>query len=485
MPGSPGELTKCLREILADWHIELLLPSFDILPSASHFSDFNATAVLCRLRAEQMEYVLSVSYCEEQSSCRYHFYKSLLRAESRWLKSLLKERISLLHSDRDARLLLCQVLDEVYDTGVRVDDACRQGFSAELCGQLKGALASLYLELTIDFGHLLEPTDYMDYRYLLSDAHYLHPIRESERLKYDILQAENQVKRLVCTGATEERGTAALLLYDKLLGLHVSLNLPTQSDAGLWQGMVVLENFLFLFFNEVLPDEKDLYSHLLDKEWSDACLVDFCTWRYARHLQYAEGRGASQWIFKKLNERCFGFLSPLVTCEVSLPRLVRSYLLQKQELYEQNYSRAFIPIQSGEKLSIASSRSLGAKLPDEGEIHSLLAFLLNGTDANGVSLMLPEHVQWLEEAFFSFLQSGQIGVIHKNGVKILKGYAEVLYGLFFHYQQLRGGDRMEYAVFLATILDVDVQPKNLVSNCKRCMDAYEAFVNKTKLHFAG
>lgn len=55
--------------------------------------------------------------------------------------------------------------------------------------------------------------------------------------------------------------------------------------------------------------------------------------------------------------------------------MLRSYLQSRQELYEQNYSRPFISISSGEKLSIPLSRPLAVQLPDMGEVHTLLAFL--------------------------------------------------------------------------------------------------------------
>ena len=95
-----------------------------------------------------MEYTLNVLYCEEQPTLRYHFYSALLCAEARWLKLLLKERISQLRSDTDARLLLCEVLEEVYDTGVLVDEASRRGLSAELCA-VEGSI-----------GFIISGTDY-------------------------------------------------------------------------------------------------------------------------------------------------------------------------------------------------------------------------------------------------------------------------------------------------------------------------------------
>lgn len=155
LPGSLDGLTDQLKEILSDWQVDLPVPSFLFLSSTSPFSDFDATAVLCRLRVEEMEYVATVSYGEQQSTPRYYFYKTLLQAEARWLNLLLKDRISRMNSDHAARLLLCEVLEEVYCTGVAMDDACRRGVSSELCGQLKGALASLYMTRLIDFGYLL------------------------------------------------------------------------------------------------------------------------------------------------------------------------------------------------------------------------------------------------------------------------------------------------------------------------------------------
>lgn len=70
-------------------------------------------------------------------------------------------------------------------------------------------------------------------------------------------------------------------------------------------------------------------------------------------------------------------------------------------------------------------------------------------------------------------------MIHRNRVKVLRNYIGVLYGLFFHYQQRRGGwDKQAYAAFLASIFDVDVQPENLISNSKRYIEAYEKFAEK-------
>ena len=294
LPGESGELTGRLREILSDWHVDLPCPSFDFLPSASHFPDFNATAVLCRLRVEEMEYTLNVLYCEEQPTVRYLFYSALLRAEARWLKLLLKEKISRLRSDIDARLLLCEVLEEVYDTGVLVDEASRRGLSAELCGQLKGALASLYLELTINFGHLLQSADYMGYRYLFNDARYFHPVRECEVLKYDILQAGNRVKRLVSMDLTERCEADAMRLYADLVALLVGIKLYSHTEACLWQGVVALENFLFILCSSRWSDKRIPYSQLVDEQWMRTCLNDLCNDQYAGHLHYNEGRGASE-----------------------------------------------------------------------------------------------------------------------------------------------------------------------------------------------
>lgn len=73
LPGSLDGLTDQLKGILSDWQVELPVPSFLFLSSTSPFSDFDATAVLCRLRVEEMEYVAAVSYGEQQSTLRYYF----------------------------------------------------------------------------------------------------------------------------------------------------------------------------------------------------------------------------------------------------------------------------------------------------------------------------------------------------------------------------------------------------------------------------
>lgn len=482
LSGTAEGLTAQLREVLADWQVELPLPSFLFLSSPSPFSDFDATAVLCRLRMEEMEYVVTVSYDEEPDTPRYSFYKALLRAEARWLDLLLQEQIGRMPGDAAARLLLCEVLDEVYRTGVMIDDACQRGIPAGLCRQLKGALASLYLTLTIHFGHLLQPDDYMDYRYLLSDVSYLHPIRESEALEYDILQAGNRVKCLLGGGITPGHESAALQLYGCLAGLLAGLEPPPHGDARLWRGVTALENFLFFLFSGLPLHEDRLYEALTDPDWINACLTDLCFRQYAGHLHYNEGRGASHWIIRKQKERCLTFLSLQIAHGMSLPRQLRSYLLRRQQLYEENYSRAFISILPAENLSFVPSRPSGAGLPDEGEVHAFLAFLYRVTDSKGTYLMSPEHVQWSEDAFLLFLQSGQVTTLRRNRVKVLRNYAGVLYGLFFHYRQRRGGwDKQAYALFLATVFDADVQPENLISNSSRYIKAYEEFAEKERL----
>ena len=67
-------------------------------------------------------------------------------------------------------------------------------------------------------------------------------------------------------------------------------------------------------------------------------------------------------------------------------------------------------------------------------------------------------------------------------VEIRAGYAEVLYGLFFHYQKKRKCDKQRLALFLVSELAVDARAESLVSNCWRYIKKYEEFVAENGSH---
>lgn len=472
--GLPDGPAGGVEKVLAELQVPLSLRLSDSFPISYSFSDFNARSTLCRLRGDEMEYALRLSYAGSLPAVLAGFYEALLRAESRWLKQALGERVGQLCSDHDARLLLCRVLDEVYDTGALVDDACRCGYQPGLCGLLKGAMASLYLELTVDFGYLLDEMDYLDYDHLLSDVRYLHPVCRNERLEYNILKVGNEVKRLLTAPVTKFSKLEALKLYGKLSTLHAGFDAPSSVGAGLWRGVSVVESFLFFQFSGIQLCNEGPYILFSDPGWVTDKLEEIYRTHYSDHLAINEGRSASDWIDRKLRERCFSFLRPEVKCRESIPRKLCDYLQHQLDLYEQNFAHSFGPDVPGQQFPTVPVDRYGSHIPDEGEIHKMISFL-GTTDDKGEKLMKNEHVKLLEKNFLSFLRNGQTATTCHHQIQILKGYSEVLYGLFFCYQQRRGGDKNEYATFLASMLDVDVQVENLKKNSSRYMRAYLNF----------
>ena len=471
-----------LRSLLAEWHVDLpdLMPDF--LPPPLCFSDALSSSVLCHVRMEEMECRFHVSYAAEQDTDLYRFRALLLRLEARWLKGQLRDIISRIGSDEDARMLMCTVFDEVYATGVQMDEALACGFSEELCGQLKGALASLYLELTVDFGHLMADDDYVDFRHLMDDVCYRHCLDEDKLLEYDILQAGNRVKRLVSAGISTEHEAEAMQLYGELVSLLERRAEGVADGACFWQGMVALENYCFLMHSDYIEKSGLSYAQLVDGQWMDTCMNTLRTERYVGHLSCAEARTALEWTLQKLDEPCLCFLSAGVDCEISLPRRLRDILLHQQVLYEQNYGRSFLPVDAEEKLSVKQVQAQPGGALNEGEIHVVLAFLPAVPVGGTLPLMSREHVRWLEEDFIAFLRGGAGEKIRVRKVEIRAGYAEVLYGLFFHYQKKRKCDKQRLALFLVSELAVDARAESLVSNCWRYIKKYEEFVAENGSH---
>lgn len=484
--GSLGELTGQLCDILSDWQIDLPLPTCDVL--STHFSslpDADASAILSHRRQAEMEYVISVSYSEERPKLSYQFYDALLRAEARWLKQWLEERIARLHSVSHARLLLCRVLDEVYATGVLIDEACRCRLHESLCCQLKGSLASLYLMLTIDFGYLLHPADYKDYRTLMCDTSYQHPIFKNEALVYDILQLQNRVVVLFstsCAATADATCQDALQLYRQQSALLAALDEPCRSDARLYQGVVALENYLFLYFSRQPMCQSNLYLRLIDRQWMNDCLNDLYEQQYAGHKNFIEARGASDWVGRRLNDRCLTFLSPHLTCSCSIPRRLLTMLLRKQALYEENYSRIFVSTQPEKQLTMAPAGSIGAAHPDVDEIHHYMAFLRQARGKNGKRWLTVEQADYLEESFISFLNKGSVEVTSGHKVKVPGNYSGVLYGLFFHYCDCKGlRSPKDCANFLVAVIDEDMQVDSLVKNASRSIKSYLKYVGAEHL----
>lgn len=422
-----------------------------------------------------------LTYVDLPDTPLHRFYDTRLQSEAFRLKERLNRQVALCPSEVDARLLLCRVLEELYDTGVRMDEAVRRHVQPQLCGLLKGVLASLYLELTVDFGHLLDEGDYSDYRCLLADVRYRHPVDEDEALRYDIMQKGNRVKRLSREPDTARCEEQASRLYAELLPLLARLNRTQEQEPALWQGVVALENLLFLLRGPYRPADALHYELWVDEQWMQGCLSHLRDNHYDGHLGYSEARGAAQWVMRKLDEPCLAFLSPRVPGKASLPRRLRSYLLDLQALYEQNYAASFVPVCPDGKLVMVGVDGRIPSRPDAAEVHALLEFLRVKRDKTGVRLMTDEHVQWLEEDFLAFLQGAALPVEHLNRVKIRSGYAEKVYGLFYHYVKVKKGDKRGCWVFLSSILDVDTTAEDMYKNSARYLKAYLAFAKEENL----
>lgn len=491
LPDSAEGIATLLRQVLEECGIDIELPSPRFFPSFRYLQRSGDTALLCHLRTDEMEYALHLSYCDTLSTARNSFYDALLAAESRWLRLLLREEMARMQADDDARLLLCEALDEIYVTGAEADEAARRGFMPEVCLQLKGALASLYLGLTVDFGYLLQPVDYLDYRTLLSDARYLHSIDEREAWEYEVCQTGNEAIGLVASENAAGRRQEALHLYGRMEELCAGMGELTVLSP-LCRRMILLENFLFCLYCESLPDKGKCARKLFDPEETARLAIDLRDNCYSGHLGSTEGRSAGCCVQKYLDESCFAFLSPRLGGEGSIPRMLRAYLLRCKELYEENYARPFIAVRPDTALTTVSVAAAGVGNPLPGEIHALLGFLdrmtakadrNTGRGKRGTGKeRKPTPAKLLENLFFTFLCNGEINADYCKSVVICAGRREVVYGAIFHYQEKRGGRREDYAKFLLTVCaDADTKLETMVSNVGRYKDAYEEYAAEQNL----
>ncbi|WP_025834228.1 hypothetical protein [Bacteroides rodentium] len=490
LPDSAEGVALLLQRVFEECQVHVELPASRFFPSFRHFQRSDDTACLCRLRKDEMEYYfLHLAYGDEPATDQGIFYQALLHAESRWLRLLLQEEISHIYSDADARMLLCEVLEEIYSVGADADEAALRGFMPEVCLQLKGALASLYLNLTVDFGYLLEPLDYLDYHSLLADARYQHSLDAREAWEYDVYQMGNKACGLVASEKASRREHEALLLYEKMQILCEGMGELTASSP-LCRGMILLENFLFCLFCDLLADaDREKGIRLLFSPDKLACWgIGLRDNLYSDHLRSREGRSACYCVQRQLDKRCFTFLSPRLQGEGSIPRMLRAYLCRNKELYEENYARSFISINSAAPLATVPVAVTGMN-PQQDEIHSLLGFLdymTAATDANADGKnrkttkkeqeKKPTPAILLERLFFIFLCQGDISAKYCKSVVICAGRLEVVYGAIFYYQKKRGGKLEDYARFLLTVCaDTNTELKNMTKNANRYRDAYENY----------
>lgn len=482
LPASLPELTKSIESTLSalGLRLRLRLP----VPVKDLSFDFDNRATLCQLRYDEMEYVLDLSYAEPTGRSIEAFYDALLRAEARWLRRSLAECIGQLSSDRKARQLLCEVLDEVYATGARADEMERCGWTPGLCKLMKGALASLYLELTIDFGHLLEPMDYLDYSTLLRDPCYSHSASPVERQEYEIRQMGNLVKRLLGYKETDVGEEDARALYEGLAELLSSL-LPELADRpGLWKGVTVLESFLFLLYSGISCQGETPYRLLSDPRRTTEMLDELYRTRYSTHQKMREGRLAAQWIEGKMREYCFGFLQQKLTHCGSLPRYLYGYLQRQLQVYEEHYDSTFVIIEEREKMSIAPMPSSESEEKDSQDLYDALAALGRTVDDKGERLMNEESLNLLKSNFISFRQTGKVEASCCHRIKLPNRHTEALYGIFFEFCRIHKGEKKAYAKFLSLMSEAVVDVDNLMKNSRRYIRAYNAFVEKRQNHSA-
>lgn len=486
LPSGLTELTKLLSDVLQCYGVEL--SSF---PTMSYFSgvaldDSELYSPICAMREDELDCMLRLVPSMEVLTPRYSFYGALLRGEVRWLKLNLEQQIKMLRSDNDARILLLRVLDEIYSLVGQVGD---------FPGGLKVSLGALYLDLTIVFGSLLRPTDYLDYHAMQCGMCFSQRILLDEERKYAILQKENLVKSIVnhqevhfleeqtyhscatCSMAAVADEERAGRLYSELATLTTGLPADATCPSRLWRGVTALENHLFFLYSGLSVEEGDHYSMFTDGCWIGNRFIDLRRDCYSRDRDYNVGRAAYDWIDSQLDERCFTFLSPLIAPKDSLPRRLRVHLLKRRGIYKEYFVSLFPPEAEQEELSTVSVRPFSSKVVDDAEVHCMLAFLYEKSSS---WLSQSEEAQRLETLFCHFLHTNKITPVPtKEKLKIRSGYSEQLYGLFLHYCNVRNGDADNYAKFLMEVLDTQVTSQTFYKNGARYTRKYVDFC---KLH---
>lgn len=471
LPATLQQISALLAAVLAGWNAEMPpLPLF-LCWQADFLFRYELYTPLLGLRADELDYALRLSGYMEISTSRYSFYAALLKAESRWLKLSLWEKIQSLHSDDDSRILLVEVLDEIYDTYTLLKDHGARSVQVGVSRQLHISLAMLYLDLTITFGSLLHATDYRAYYDVVNDTYSHQPMSEVAELEYAILQGENQVRKLV-GGA----GVSAEKVYGELVDLHACLSGGTVSKDRLCRGVLALENYLFFYLSGISLEPDERFLLLTDKRWIDHRLTDISLEYYSGDQSYSEARGARNWIAGQLREPCFTFLSPLIELEESLPRQLRSFLQKKKSLYEKNFSGTFVPFDKQQISLVVPLQNLVSKEVDEGQVHKMLAFLSENKGAREGTLMQQAQIQQLHGNYCHFLRTGAIPPLGgRKKITVPKGRAGIIYGLFFDDCDVRQADAAEYAKFLAEVLDTDATAESLRSNVQRYVQAFRRF----------
>lgn len=158
LPSRLDGVSALLAGVLEGWKVEMPPFPFSFYRRTDLSFCYELYTPLLGLREDELDCALRLSGYMEIATTRYNFYAALLKAESRWLKLNLWEKIQSLHSDNDSRIMLVEVLDEIYDTYTLLRDHGARKIQVTVSRQLHVSLAMLYLDLTITFGSLLRAT---------------------------------------------------------------------------------------------------------------------------------------------------------------------------------------------------------------------------------------------------------------------------------------------------------------------------------------
>ena len=280
--------------------------------------------------------------------------------------------------------------------------------------------------------------------------------------------------------AAKVREKHACKLYGELAALTTDLPEDSSARKRLLRGVTALENHLFFFYSGFPVGEGDHYALFTDGNWIGHCFTNLRDEHYSKACHCSQGRAAYDWIDRQLDERCFTFLSSLISPEESLARRLRAHLQKQRKLYEVNFAQSFTPVGKEEELATVHIQPFASKVVDEVEVRRMLAFL---GEQSGSWLSQPGHAKRLESLFCHFLQTGDIPSLSvREKVKIRSGCSELFYGLFLHHCNARHGDVDSYAKFMVEVLATQATLATFHKNGARYVLKYIAFCKKNSLN---
>lgn len=523
MGGGSGDLSAQIAQ-LADYLNKILNPYHVTLPAFPAWTEDAKSDVsrspLCSAilvgREDEMSGFLT--HYSEPVSPAYDFICHLLQCEDRWLKLNLRRQLERMSSGYEACSLIIAVLNDIYRCARNIHNATllpptddpsakslRQ-IENEVFGLLCKSLSTLYLELTVLYGNLLEQAQYMDYNEVTQTACFHHKPFKPEALEYEILLAENRVMQLVNARVSD---AAALSLYTKLCNkleewTHCTRRTPS---TRMLRGIVVLENYIFALRADCLPTDAHLYLCLGDPCWCDKLKQRLAENQYIADFCNNEARGALISVECQLASFAFSFLHPFDVAafgpssslwSASVPRHLHSQLQTRSRLYRENPSATFItrPYPVGGQPLIAPSAPVAASTPAsavnptsrrdaieqrEKEVRTRLDFL-----ANKEQTLLDDirQLDYLKDLFCAFLKTGRINPSITEKIKIRSKCRTRFYGLFFYLHKiyLSNMPLLDYARFLVNIMESNANTDTLRKGvAKEYIPAFEKHCRKHHL----